>query len=130
MDRFVALAQTAGARRVAKLPISIASHSALMEPAAAQLNTLFDEVTFHDPAMPVIANSTGLPLTTASDIREELRTHVVRGVNWTATVQTMAAAGITTLVELGNSAVLAGLNKRIDKSVVTRSLADLGIGVA
>lgn len=127
MDRFEELAKAAGARRVARLPISIASHSALMEPAAAELNALFDEITFDDPQMPVIANSTGAPLTTAAEVREELRTHVVKGVNWTATVQTMAAAGITTLVELGNGAVLAGLNKRIDKSLTTLGLKDLGL---
>ena len=125
MDRFMELAQNAGARRIARLPISIASHSALMEPAAARLNDLFDQVTLKEPAMPVVANSTGEPLTTAEQIREELRYHVVKGVNWTATIQTMAAAGITTLVELGNGNVLAGLNKRIDKSLSTISLTDL-----
>ncbi|MCO5215660.1 MAG: ACP S-malonyltransferase [Thermomicrobiales bacterium] len=127
MDRFEELAKAAGARRVARLPISIASHSDLMAPAAEQLNALFDEETLYDPSMPVIANSTGLPLTTASEIREELRTHVIRGVNWTATIQTMASAGITTLIELGNGNVLAGLNKRIDKSLTTLSLKDLGL---
>lgn len=127
MDRFEELAKAAGARRVARLPISIASHSDLMAPAAERLNALFDEETFYDPSMPVIANSTGLPLTTASEIREELRTHVIRGVNWTATIQTMASAGITTLIELGNGNVLAGLNKRIDKSLTTLSLKDLGL---
>lgn len=127
LERFIELATQAGARRVARLPISIASHSALMDPAAAQLNDLFDQVTLHEPKMPVIANSTGQELHTAADIREELRHHVVKGVNWTATVQTMATAGITTLVELGHGNVLAGLNKRIDKSIPTLGLAALGI---
>lgn len=128
LERFMELAKDAGARRIARLPISIASHSTLMDPAAAKLNELFDQVTFHDPKMPVISNATGEPLTTDEEIREELRHHVVKGVNWTATVQTMAARNITALIEVGNGNVLAGLNKRIDKSLVTLSLADLGIG--
>lgn len=128
LERFIVLANEAGARRIARLPISIASHSALMEPAAGKLNELFDQTTLHEPKMPVLANSTAQELHTAVDIREELRHHVVKGVNWTATVQTMAASGITTLVELGSGNVLAGLNKRIDKSVATISLADLGLG--
>ena len=127
LERFMELATAAGARRIARLPISIASHSALMEPAAAKLNVLFDETTFHDPAMPVLSNSTAAELIDASDVREELRDHVVKGVNWTATVQAMAAAGITTIVELGHGSVLAGLNKRIDKSVTTIGLKELGL---
>lgn len=122
------LADDAGARRIARLPISIASHSELMEPAAEQLNEMFDEITFNEPKMPVVSNSTGEALTSAAEIREELRHHVVRGVNWTASIQTMAERGITTLVEIGNGNVLAGLNRRIDKSLKTLSLADLGIG--
>lgn len=127
LERFMELAKDAGARRIARLPISIASHSALMDPAAEQLNLLFDEITFGEPKMPVVSNSTGEALTTAAEIREELRHHVVRGVNWTASVQTMAERGITTLVEIGNGNVLAGLNRRIDKSLTTIGLADLGI---
>lgn len=128
LERFMELADDAGARRIARLPISIASHSELMEPAAEQLNEMFDEITFNEPKMPVVSNSTGEALTSAAEIREELRHHVVRGVNWTASIQTMAERGITTLVEIGNGNVLAGLNRRIDKSLKTLSLADLGIG--
>lgn len=127
LERFIELAKGAGARRIARLPISIASHSTLMEPAAEQLNELFDQITFQEPDMPVVSNSTGKDLNTAAEIREELRHHVVKGVNWTASVQTMAANGISTLVEVGNGNVLAGLNRRIDKSITTLSLTDLGI---
>lgn len=128
LERFMELAKDAGARRIARLPISIASHSSLMDPAAEQLNILFDETTLEDPKMPVVSNSTGTALNTAAEIREELRYHVVKGVNWTVSVQTMAASGITTLIEVGNGNVLAGLNRRIDKSLQTLSLNDLGIG--
>src|SRR5699024_9823037 len=77
LDRFTALAKDAGARKIARLPISIASHSRLMEDAARQLNELFDQITFQDPAMPVIANSSGQRLNTGEEIREEMRNHVV-----------------------------------------------------
>lgn len=128
LERFMELAKDAGARRIARLPISIASHSTLMDPAAEQLNELFDDVTFSEPKMPVVSNSTGQELNTAAEIREELRHHVVKGVDWTTSVQTMMAGGITTLIEIGNGNVLAGLNKRIDRSLSTLNLADLGIG--
>jgi [acyl-carrier-protein] S-malonyltransferase len=127
LERFMDLAKDAGARRIARLPISIASHSALMEPAAARLNELFDDLTLGEPAMPVVSNSTGQPLNTADEIREELRYHVVRGVNWTASIQTMVGSGISTFIELGPGSVLAGLNRRIDKSASTLSLKDVGL---
>ena len=52
---------------------------------------------------------------------------MVRGVNWTSTIQTMAGAGISSFIELGPGSVLAGLNRRIDKSTSTLSLKDLGL---
>jgi [acyl-carrier-protein] S-malonyltransferase len=127
LERFIELAKEAGARRVARLPISIASHSALMEPAAMTLNGLFDDIVLGQPRMPIVANSTGQRLNTAEEIREELRYHVVRGVDWTTSVQTMIGAGITTFVEIGPGNVLAGLNKRIDKTVTTLSLKDFDL---
>lgn len=127
LERFVELAKNAGARRVARLPISIASHSALMEPAAVTLNELFDDIVLDQPSMPIVANSTGQPLNSAEDIREEVRHHVVRGVDWTSSVRTMIGQGISTFVEIGPGNVLAGLNKRIDKSITTLSLQDLGL---
>lgn len=127
MERFIPLAKEAGARRVAQLPITIASHSALMQPAAETLNELFDDIVFNQPVMPVIGNAEGQRLNTAEEIREELRNHVVRGVNWTQSVRTMIDAGITTFVEIGPGNVLAGLNKRIDRGITTLSLKDLGL---
>lgn len=127
LERFVELAKNAGARRVARLPISIASHSALMESAAATLNELFDDIVLNQPRVPIVSNSTGQRLDTAGEIREELRYHVVRGVDWTTSIRTMIEAGITTFVEIGPGSVLAGLNKRIDKSVSTLSLKDLDL---
>lgn len=127
LDRFTGLAKDAGARKIARLPISIASHSRLMEDAARQLNELFDQITFQDPAMPVIANSSGQRLNTGEEIREEMRNHVVNGVDWTGTIQTMIANDITTFVEIGHGSVLAGLNRRIDRTTKTLSLKDLGL---
>lgn len=127
LDRFGPLAQEAGARRVARLPISIASHSSLMSGASRQLNETLDTLTFGQPAMPVVANTTGGQLNTAEEIREELRHHVERGVDWTGTIQTMLDAGITTFVEVGHGSVLAGLNRRIDRSSKTLGLKDLGL---
>lgn len=127
LDRFTDMAKDAGARKLARLPISIASHSSLMAGASRQLNELFGRLTFQQPAMPVIANSTGQRLNNADDIREEMRHHVETGVDWTGTMHTMIESNIKTFVELGHGTVLSGLNRRIDRSATTLGLKDLSL---
>jgi [acyl-carrier-protein] S-malonyltransferase len=127
LERAMDLAKEAGAKRVARLPVSIASHSPLMADVSRQLNEQLDGMTLRDPAMPIVANTTGEPLATVADLREELRHHVERGVNWTGSIQTMLAAGIPTFVELGAGSVLAGLNRRIDRSARTIGITELGL---
>lgn len=127
LERAMELAKEAGARKVARLPISIASHSSLMAEASRQLNEMLDDMTFQPPKMPIVANTTGTALNTSDSLREELRHHVERGVNWTGTIQTMVASNISTFIELGSGSVLAGLNRRIDRSTKTLGLKDLGL---
>jgi [acyl-carrier-protein] S-malonyltransferase len=43
-------------------------------------------------------------------------------VRWTECVQALAAAGVTRVAECGPGKVLAGLIKRIDKSLETRAI--------
>jgi [acyl-carrier-protein] S-malonyltransferase len=130
LDRFTELAKDAGARKLARLPISIASHSSLMSGASDRLNELFDRLAFQQPAMPVVANSTGQRLNTAGEICEEMRHHVETGVDWTGTIRTMIDSDITTFVEIGHGSVLAGLHRRIDRSTTTLGLKDLGLAPA
>ena len=127
LDRFSDMAKEAGARKVARLPISIASHSSLMSGASDKLNEVFDSLTFQQPSMPVVANTTGERLNTAEEIREEMRNHVESGVDWTGTIRTMINNDITTYIELGHGSVLSGLNRRIDRSTSTLGLKDLGL---
>lgn len=125
LERAMELAKAAGAKRAQRLNVSIASHSPLMAEVSAALNRLLDDTELRDPQIPVIANTTGLPITTADGVRAELRHQVELPVQWTTSVRTMIAAGVETFVELGAGAVLAGLIKRIDRNVKTVSLADL-----
>lgn len=127
LERAMALAKARGAKRVARLGISIASHSPLMADAAAQLAPVLAALPMRPPIAPVFANATGLPLTTVAAIREELARHVERPVNWTATIREMAAAGASTFVEVGPGQILAGLIKRIDPTVATFGLGDFGL---
>jgi [acyl-carrier-protein] S-malonyltransferase len=125
LEQAMELARSAGARRVARLPVSIASHSPLMEDVSRQLGELIARIDLREPRIPIVGNVSGLPVTTAGGIRTELEHHVERPVNWTASVRAMIALGVTTFVELEPGQVLSGLIKRIDRDVRTVGVSAL-----
>jgi len=116
IEAALALAKDAGAKKAVKLAVSIASHSPLMESAAAAFREALDATTFHAPALPIYANVTAAPLTSADQIRDELALQLTHSVRWTESVQAMVAAGAQWFIELGPKDVLTALLKRIDRS--------------
>jgi [acyl-carrier-protein] S-malonyltransferase len=123
------LAKERGAKRIARLNVSIASHSPLMREASATFGRAVAVAPIVDPAVPVVANASAEPLLTADAIREELSVQMERPVRWTESVQTMLATGVTTFVEVGPGSVLQGLIRRIDRGSTTLGVADLGLGL-
>ncbi|HUG62313.1 MAG TPA: ACP S-malonyltransferase, partial [Methylomirabilota bacterium] len=127
LTRAIDLAKEQGAKRVARLAISIASHSPLMAKASSQLGELVNKAPLRAPLVPIVANVTGRAITTADEIRQELAHHVERPVNWTRSVREMVDTGATTFVEVGPGQVLSGLIKRISRDSKTLGLGDLGL---
>ena len=115
LERAMALAREAGARKVVKLPITIAAHSPLMASVAAEFAQAVDETPVHPPQMPVIGNVTAQPLMTAEAIRVEAKAQLTSPVAWTDSVNYMVAQGVDTFVEVGAGDVLLGLVKRINR---------------
>ena len=113
IEAAVAAASAAGAKRAVRLQVSIASHSPLMEEAAAGMREALAAVTIADPKTPMLANATAAHITTAAQLRDELSNHLTGGVDWIAAVNAMAAAGTKRYIEVGSGRVLAGLVKRI-----------------
>lgn len=124
MERAMADLTAAGARKVVALAVSIAAHSPLMAPAAAELKAAIDATPIHPPVAPVIGNTTAAPLTSADAIRAELVAQLTGSVRWTASMQHAVDAGVETFVEIGPGEVLAGLMKRIARKSERLSVAD------
>ena len=122
LDKVMELAKGRGIRRVIKLPVSIASHSPLMEPARELFMPVVDATPFTTPVVPVIGNVQAAPLTTPADIRAELKIQLVSQVRWTESVRYLAAQGVNTFVELGPKDVLTGLVKRIEPQVAALAI--------
>ena len=107
------LARSLGARRAIVLPVSVAAHSPLMAEAAEGMRNALRGIPFQDPSPALLANTDGRPITTAEGARAELIEHLTAGVDWIRIVERMAAAGVSTFVEVGPGRVLTGLLKRI-----------------
>ena len=133
LDRAMELARARGAKRVVPLSVSGAFHSPVMAPAAAGLAEAVSVAPLCDAAVPLVANITARPLTSATDLRAELARQIESPVQWTRSVEYMAAQGVDTFVEIGSGQVLAGLIKRIAKGAATLSIGsaeDIAASVA
>ncbi len=128
LNRAMDLAQTAGAKRTVRLPVSIAAHSPLMAQAAAEFRQALDATPFHPPMIPIMGNTQAKPLTTVETIRDELGAQLTSRVRWTESIQALLNAGLSTFVELGSKDVLVGLVKRIGRDTV-RHVVDSPEGI-
>ena len=108
-------AGAAGARKVVQLPITIAAHSALMASAAGEFAEAVDRTPIAAPHVPVIGNVSARPLTTAKDIRAELKAQLTAPVRWSDSMRYLLEKGAMDFVEVGPGSVLLGLVKRIDR---------------
>jgi len=108
-------AKAAGAKRALPLAVSIAAHSLLMDSIQNEWNDAVDSMAFVAPKIPVVGNVTAKPLTTADEIKNDLKLQMQSRVRWTESIEWFKHNGITTYLEVGNGAVLAGLVKRIDQ---------------
>ncbi|OYD23932.1 ACP S-malonyltransferase [Oceanimonas baumannii] len=117
VERANVLMKESGAKRALPLPVSVPSHCALMQPAAAKLAETLAAMSFNAPAVPVINNVDVRPETDPAAIKDALVRQLYSPVRWTETVATMAEQGVTLALEVGPGKVLTGLAKRIDKRV-------------
>ncbi|MFM8372847.1 MAG: ACP S-malonyltransferase [Bacteroidota bacterium] len=112
----------AGAKRVVVLAVGGAFHSPLMQPAQDELATAINAAGFGQPVCPVYQNVHAMPVTDPEEIRKNLVAQLTAPVRWTQTVENMVSNGITEFVEVGASAVLRGLIRKINKDVATGAL--------
>jgi [acyl-carrier-protein] S-malonyltransferase len=128
VERAMALAKAAGAKRALPLPVSVPSHCALMKPAAQAFAAELAAVEMRVPAISVIHNVDVSVKDSVGAIREVLAGQLYSPVRWVETVRTMRAAGIDRIYEMGPGKVLTGLNKRIESgiaAVAVQTPADL-----
>lgn len=124
VDRAIADARAAGAKRAVKLAVSAPFHCSLMKPAAEQLAAALAGVAIAAPSVPVIANVTAQPTQDPARIRELLIDQVTHAVRWEESIRTLAGMGVTRAYELGAGSVLKGLVKRIAETIETTAIGE------
>jgi len=125
LTKATALAEARGAHRTIPLLVSGAFHTPLMQWAFDGMSEIIANTAFQDPIIPIIANTTAQPLTTAESIKEELLRQLCNGIQWQRSIEYMVNNGVSTFIEIGPGKVLSGLIKRINKEVKTLNIGDV-----
>ena len=114
----------AGARRALVLPVSVPSHCSLMNEVAKDFSYSIDAVNFKMGEMSVLHNVDASYADDVNEIKLKLVEQLCKPVLWTSSVQKMQQLGVEKLFELGPGKVLAGLTRRIDKSLSSFAVID------
>lgn len=126
VERTLALLAERGVRRAIRLPVSVPSHCALMQPAALELQVALASVTILAPNIPVLQNVTAASTDSPDEIRSHLIAQLCGRVRWIETVQALSSAGVTRVLECGPGKALTGMNKRINAELMCVAIGEPG----
>ena len=116
VGRAIEGAKAAGAKRGIPLAVSIAAHSPLMASIQDEWNQAVDACAMADPEIPVIGNVHAKGMTTADEMRADIKAQMGSRVRWTESVQEMLKNGTQAFIEVGSGSVLIGLIRRMVQS--------------
>jgi [acyl-carrier-protein] S-malonyltransferase len=124
VERAAELCKEAGAKRTVMLPVSAPFHCALMQPAQEKLASALEAIPFHDACFPIAGNVDARLMTRGAEIRDALIRQVTGGVRWVECIRLLQESGVTQYIEVGPGKVLTGLNRQIDRALVTGNVED------
>ena len=125
LTKAMGLAKAKGAHRVVPLAVSGAFHTPLMHSAVDGISEIIPTLAFHEPLIPIIANTTAQPMTTTEQVKTELLGQLCNSVQWQRSIEYMINDGVSTFIEIGPGRVLSGLIRRINKNVKTLNIGDV-----
>lgn len=111
---------------VVPLKVAGAYHSRLMKPAQVEFEKFLAGIEFKKPSVKIFTNVTGAEVSDPDEIKKMLVRQVASTVRWEDCVRAASALGAEQFYECGPGGVLAGMCKRIDKSLAVKSLAEIG----
>ena len=123
LDALAALAENppAGAR-VRPLAVAGAFHTAVMQPAVAVLAEKVRALTAQDPQISILSNKDGEVVDSGDEVLARIVGQVAGPVRWDLCMNTLAALGVTGVIEMPPAGTLVGLVKRATPDVETFAL--------
>ncbi len=106
----------AGAR-VRPLQVSGAFHTSVMQPAVTKLADAAHEMDVNNPVAPVISNRDGAIITNGDELLARIVGQVSGPVRWDLCMATLAAQGVTGVIEVAPGGTLTGLVKRAQPGI-------------
>jgi len=124
VDDICELMKEAGAKRAVPLQVSVPSHCSLMNSASDEFAEFINETNIQLPNISVIHNVDALSSNNIDQIKQNLIDQIKKPVLWTQTISNMSKHGVEKIIECGPGKVLAGLMRRIDKSLSANAIID------
>ena len=123
VERACEIAREKGCRRAMVLPVSAPFHSPMMKEAAEAIRERVGAMKLGEPRFPIVAN-VDAAVHSVAETADVLARQACSPVEWIASVEAMAAAGVTDVVECGPGKVLTGLIKRINPELRLHNFSD------
>jgi len=123
MASFESAAESLGAS-VTPLPVNVASHVSLMQPAADAVQRWLEESSLVAPHTPVLAGIDGTPVLSRTRAIETLAKQTAQTIRWQTCLGGMREARCTVLLELGPGADLARMARDQLPDIPARSIAE------
>jgi [acyl-carrier-protein] S-malonyltransferase len=124
VNKLIEIAKNKGVRRAILLPVSVPSHSSLMQEASYKLKQALEKIEINTPEITIVQNVTGLHSDDKDIIKENLIKQLYSPVKWSDSIININNTGISNYIECGPGNVLCGLNKRILNSSDSLTLDD------
>jgi len=123
VEQLAALAAAPPERaRLRPLSVAGAFHSVHMEPAVVHLTNLTQAITVRQPRIRLLSNADGKVVQSGEAYLSRIVNQVANPVRWDLCMKTMAALGVTGMLELPPAGTLTGIAKRNLPGVETFAL--------
>jgi [acyl-carrier-protein] S-malonyltransferase len=117
--------ETAGAKRLVRLPVSGAFHSPLMAHAAEVFAAAWEKIPLRALGRPQVFNADAQVHQDPGEVRRLMVGQLTGPVRWTQSIQRLQQLGADTYIEVGPRRTLTGLVKKILPGAVVHNVEDL-----
>jgi malonate decarboxylase epsilon subunit len=130
MARVLDAAQRSGARKAARLQVSVPSHCPLLEPVALALRGTLAGMTLAPPSLIYVSNVKARALRAAAPIAEDLASNIAHGVRWHDATTVLEELGCRLFLEMPPGRVLTALAREAFPDVKSVPIGKDGLQAA